>query len=126
MMAAIPPACCAGADDDEIRTQPDRIGSPHGRDLACAGSGTYHSGIRAVAVANADVFAVAEPLAVTDSVAFCEPDANSVALCESNANANTDRRRVQRRIDRRSRQPALQPDDHQPIAAMTSGGNYYQ
>jgi hypothetical protein len=50
MTAAIPPACCADADDESIHTQLFRIRRIHRFGLACAGADAAESGIRGIGI----------------------------------------------------------------------------
>jgi hypothetical protein len=112
MMAAIPPACCAGADDGKIHSQLCRIGRADRGDFVCADSSANRSGIGADTLAFAEsvakpvAFSVAYTLTISESVSNADTDADT--------HADADRFGLQRGINRRSGQTTLQPDDHQP------------
>src|ERR1700730_1064726 len=136
MTAAIPPACCAGADGGKIYAQLHRVGRAHGGDFACADSGASGSGsgakLQSGRVSNTNTYAYADADADAHAdahahahaypyaYAYAYPYAHSYTYPNAHTDthavtfADADRRGFQRRIDRRSGQTTLQPDDHQP------------
>ncbi len=107
MTAAIPPACCAGADDGKIQEKlgnSSRTGS--GGAFACADRSKYHPVIRTMRW----------PLPITITITL--PDAKPYPHAFTDAN----RREFERRVDQWPRQPALQPVDHQSGARQRASG----
>ena len=96
MTAAIPPACCAGADDGKIDPQFCRLGRTCGGDFAGADSGVDHSGIGAkrdaiFTFADAGIFIIAH--SVAESIAHADPDAKRITKPEPNADCDADSNR---------------------------------
>ena len=129
MTAAIPPACCAGADNGTPPAPPGRIGRACRGGFACADSGADYSGLRAEPVSEFIAISVGEHVAVSntdaDTFTLSKPDADAFALSKPNADAhvdadpnadadadadadpNADWRWFKRRIDQRPGQSAL-------------------
>src|ERR1700738_1136176 len=120
MTAAIPPACWSGADGGKIYAQLHRVGRAHGGDFACADSGASGSGsgakLQSGRVSNTNNYAYAAPYASASPYPYAHSYTYPNAHTDTHAVtfADADRRGFQRRIDRRSGQTTLQPDDHQP------------
>jgi len=83
MTAAIPPACCAGADGGKIYAQLHRVGRAHGGDFACADSGASGSGsgakLQSGRVSNTNTYAYAYAYADADADADAVPNSNACA-----------------------------------------------
>ena len=92
MTAAIPPACCAGADDGKTYALLFRLGVPCGGSFAGIDSGDDHSGIGAEPVADATF---AKPVAFPKSVAQPISIAQPIPLSESNADSDADANRFE-------------------------------
>ena len=111
MTAAIPPACCAGADDGKIY--------PQFHPVARACRGGFAMLIPALTIpASAQTYSPSPTPTHSPSPSprLHRPRRPRRADTDANAHSHADRFGFQRGIGQRSGQAALQPDDHQPRA----------
>ncbi len=97
MTAAIPQACCAGADDGEILAPPCRICRAHRGDLARVHSGANAPGLRAISFAIAVAKPFSKAIAFPDAVT--KPDFDTVTNTNADTYTDANRREFQRGID---------------------------
>jgi hypothetical protein len=144
MTAAIPPACCAGADDGTFLTKLDRLRHVDRGSLAVFPARRIQRGVRAI---GADLHDVHIDVNVKldfhidihfdadvdldfhlDVIADVElergwPGIHGRSAGGCRVTALPDRLGFQRRLDQRRGQAALQPDDHQPRARHGAAGD---